>query len=188
MGTPKQLLTYRGRSLLRYSAEVALASSCRPIAVVLGAQIDRIRLTLNGLDLQIAENQQWTAGLGTSIRAGLAALIAIEPNLAAAVLMLCDQPFVSPALLQQLLETHRTTGSLIVASEYAETIGVPALFDRHLFVELMALEGAAGAKQVIRQHLKFVHRVPFAAGAIDLDTPADYQQVLQYQHSGDSSS
>jgi molybdenum cofactor cytidylyltransferase len=182
MGTPKQLLKYQGHSLLRHTAEVAIASPCRPIAVVLGAQSDRIQPEVNELDLHIVENQQWAEGMGTSIRVGLSALIAIAPNLAAVVLLLCDQPLVSTELLRQLVEMHAATGRSIVASEYAETIGVPALFDRELFAELMALEGATGAKQVMGRHMQAVHRVPFAAGAIDLDTPADYQQFLQREH------
>lgn len=178
MGTPKQLLNYQGHSLLRHIAEVAIASSCRPIVAVLGSQVDRIQPEVNGLDLHVVENQQWAKGMGTSIRVGLAALVAIEPNLAAVVLVLCDQPFVSARLLQQLVETHAATGCPIVACEYAETVGVPALFDRQLFAELMALN-QAGAKQVIGRHPQAAYRVPFAAGAIDLDTPADYQQLRQ---------
>ncbi|NEQ27068.1 MAG: nucleotidyltransferase family protein, partial [Microcoleus sp. SIO2G3] len=118
MGTPKQLLTYQNRSLLRHTAEVAIASCCHPIAVVLGAQIDRIAPEVNELDLHVVENKQWAEGMGTSIQAGLTTLTAIEPNLSAVMLLLCDQPFVSADLLNQIVEAYCSTGRAIVACEY----------------------------------------------------------------------
>lgn len=69
MGTPKQLLLFQGRSLLRSVAEAAIASRCDPIVVVLGSQADRIKLEVHTLDLHIVVNQEWAKGMGTSIAA-----------------------------------------------------------------------------------------------------------------------
>ncbi len=74
LGQPKQLLPFRGRSLLRHAAETALASVCRPVVVVLGAFAERLRHELNGLPVQVAMNLQWKEGMSSSIRAGLKAL------------------------------------------------------------------------------------------------------------------
>src|SRR4028118_1557934 len=92
MGTPKQLLTYRGCSLIRHMAEVAIASVCQPIAIVLGANGERIKPEISQLPLQIVENQQWQEGMSSSIQVGLEALLAVNQHLDAVAIALCDQP------------------------------------------------------------------------------------------------
>lgn len=177
MGTPKQLLLYQGCSLIRHITEVAIASLCQPIAVVLGANAERIQPELNQLPVQIVENQRWQEGMSSSIQVGLEALLAVNPNLEAVAIALCDQPFVSSQTLNQLVEAYHVTGKPIIACEYAGTIGVPALFSRTLFSELMILKSTEGAKQVIRTHMDEVFTVPFPEGVIDIDTPKDYAQL-----------
>jgi molybdenum cofactor cytidylyltransferase len=177
MGTPKQLLPFQGRSLLRYMADVAIASCCDQIVVVLGSQAERTMLEVDTLAVHVIENQRWADGMGTSIAAGMTALTALDQDLNAVIIVLCDQPFVSAPLLNQLVESYRATQSPIVASAYANTIGVPALFDQSLFTALMAMNASAGAKYLIEQHAE-VFQVSFPEGAIDLDTPVQYQQFI----------
>lgn len=177
MGTPKQLLTYRGCTLIRHMAEVAIASVCQPIAIVLGANGERIKPEISQLPLQIVENQQWQEGMSSSIQVGLEALLAVNQHLDAVAIALCDQPFVSPQTLNQLVEAYHFTGKPIIASEYAGTFGVPALFSRTLFSELMNLKNTEGAKQLIKRHIHEVFSIPFPNGAIDIDTPKDYEQL-----------
>ena len=177
MGTPKQLLTYRGCTLIRHMAEVAIASVCQPIVVVLGANAERIKPEISQLPIPIVENQQWEEGMSASIRVGLAALLAVNKNLDAVAIALCDQPFVSPQTLNQLVEAYYLTGKPIITSEYAGTLGVPALFNRTLFSELMALKSTEGAKQLIKRHIHEISSIPFPDGTIDIDTPNDYEQL-----------
>ena len=177
MGTPKQLLTYRGCTLIRHMAEVAIASVCQPIAIVLGANGERIKPEISQLPLQIVENQQWQEGMSSSIQVGLEAMLAVNQHLDAVAIALCDQPFVSPQTLNQLVEAYHLTGKPIIASEYAGTFGVPALFSRTLFSELMNLKNTEGAKQLIKRHIHEVFSIPFPDGAIDIDTPKDYEQL-----------
>jgi molybdenum cofactor cytidylyltransferase len=177
MGTPKQLLAYRGCTLIRHMAEVAIASYCQPIAVVLGANAERIKPEISQLPIQIVENQQWEEGMSTSIRVGLEALLAMNPNLNAVAIALCDQPFVSSPTLERIVEAYHLTGKPIIASEYSGTLGVPALFNRTLFSELMTLKSTEGAKKLIKKHIHQVFSVPFPEGAIDIDTPKEYEQL-----------
>ncbi|MBC7883049.1 MAG: nucleotidyltransferase family protein [Anaerolineae bacterium] len=179
MGTPKQLLMFRGRSLLRTMAEAAIASCCDPVVVVLGSQIEQIKLEVHPLALHIVENREWAKGMGNSIAAGMSTLTTINQNLDAVVVVLCDQPFVSSHLLDQLVESYRATRSPIVACAYANTLGVPALFDRSLFTELMTINVNMGAKYLIKQLAEKVSLIPFPEGEIDVDTPAQYQQLLK---------
>lgn len=180
MGTPKQLLLYHGRSLLRHTAEVAIASGCQPIVVVLGAYVEQIKPEINQLPVQIIENQHWAEGMSSSIRAGLNAAMTMEQTMEAVVLLVCDQPFISVQLIEQLVEIYHSTGKPIVASEYAETVGVPALFSNTLFSELMSLNAGEGAKQLIRNYIHNVALVCFPEGALDIDTPQDYEQVINH--------
>ncbi len=178
LGQPKQLLPYRGRTLLRHAAETALLSLCRPVVVVLGAQPDRLRSELTGLEVLIADNPAWEQGMGTSIRAGLAALGTSAPEGAGVVLMLCDQPLIAPASLDALIQSHLDTGSPLVASEYGGTRGVPAFFSRALFAELRALPDAQGAKPILARHASETIALPLPAGVWDVDTAADYERLV----------
>ena len=176
MGSPKQLLPYRGNSFVRHIVEVAIASVCEPIAVVLGAYAERIKPEINQLPIQIVDNQQWDEGMSSSIRVGIEALLAVNQNLEAVAIALCDQPFVSSQTIDQLIEAYHLTSKPIIASEYSGTLGVPVLFSHTLFSELMELKSNEGAKQLIKQHIHEVFSLPFSAGAIDIDTPTDYEQ------------
>lgn len=177
MGSSKQLLPYRGRSLLRYMAEVALTSCCEPIIVVLGSNAAQIQQEINDLPLQIVENEQWSEGMSSSIRAGVKQITALNQHLDAVVIMLCDQPLVTSSILNQLIEAYQIAQSLVVASAYTNTLGVPALFSQRLFPELLSLTAKVGAKNLIRQYINQVYQVPFPEGVIDVDTPEDYQQL-----------
>ncbi|HEY9608778.1 nucleotidyltransferase family protein [Allocoleopsis sp.] len=176
MGTPKQLLTYRGCSLIRHITEVAISSVCQPIVVVLGANSERIQPEVSQLPVHIVENQQWEVGMSSSIRVGLQALLAMNPSLEAVAIALCDQPFVSSQTLDRIIEAYRVTGQPIIASEYAGTLGVPALFSHTLFSDLIALKSTEGAKKLIKKHIQQVLTVPFPEGEVDIDTPNDYEQ------------
>ncbi|MEJ7710981.1 MAG: nucleotidyltransferase family protein [Pyrinomonadaceae bacterium] len=179
MGEPKQLLAYEGHSLLRRATEAALASLCHPVIVVLGSQAERVKSEVADCHSIITvENKLWAEGMGSSISCGLKTLeLATENKVAALVLMPCDQPFVSSLVINELVAAYHRDNAAIVASEYNETLGVPALFSRRLFPELIALRGASGAKQVITRHAHIASRIPFARGILDIDTPTDYARL-----------
>jgi molybdenum cofactor cytidylyltransferase len=180
MGTPKQLLYFKGHSLLRHTVEVAIAQECEPIVVVLGAYAEKIRNEVIKLPVVIVENQDWHLGMGASIRVGINAVNNLSKNLEAVILLLCDQPFVCDRVINQLVEAYLATRKPIIASEYAHTLGVPALFSHELFSELINIDVEKGAKQIIQKYSHLVFPIPFAAGAIDVDTPEDYEQLQTF--------
>jgi molybdenum cofactor cytidylyltransferase len=174
---PKQLLRYRGATLLRHAAQTAVAAGVGPVVVVPGAGAGQLRFELSDLAVRIAENAGWKDGMSSSIRVGLDELEAIgTPD--AALFTTCDQPLVTPALLGRLAAAFATTHPAAVACEYAGTVGVPALFGRSLFGQLRDLTGDEGAKRVIQIHLPDVVRVPFEDAALDIDTPEDAARLL----------
>lgn len=183
MGAPKQTLVFGGETMLRRAARAALDAGCRPVVVVTGAHAAEVRRELRGLDVREAVNTRWETGMASSVRAGLAALLEADAETSAAVLMLCDQPYVNAEVIALLITAHRETGRAVVASRYGESFGVPALFDRTLFAELTRLEGEGGAKQVIKAQAAEAHFVHFPGGETDVDTPDDLSRLLS-THAG----
>lgn len=178
MGRPKQLLSYQGRSLILHAVEVALASLCQPIIVVLGAYVEQIKPELMPKAVQVVENSQWQEGMSSSIRAGISMLLKTNSKLDAVIISLADQPLVSPQIFNQLIQSYQETQKVIIASKYNETTGVPALFSKTLFPELMQLEGDKGAKALIQKYIDTGLILLIPEAAIDIDTPDDYKQLL----------
>src|SRR5581483_7607509 len=139
-----------------------------------GSDADRCRAELTDLPVEMIHNPDWPAGMGTSIRVGMQCLSLDAP---AVIVMLCDQPHVSADLLNRLIDAHARGNRTIIASAYADSVGVPALFDACWFAHLRNLDPASGAKAIIRKHTADVESVPFPNGAIDIDTPTDYTNL-----------
>ena len=179
-GEPKQLLEFEGKTLLRRAAETALSSGAHPIVIVLGANAEKLLPEIKDLPILPAINENWATGMGGSIKTGLSVLLTENRGIEAAILMLCDQPFVTAETLNRLVETFQKTNKPIAACQYADTIGVPALFVREMFAELSALQGDAGAKAVIKKHAAAIARTPAPEAAFDVDTQADFQKLFSY--------
>jgi molybdenum cofactor cytidylyltransferase len=91
--------------------------------------------------------------------------------------MVCDQPFVTPDLLNELIAAHRITGKQIVVCGYDDTFGPPVFFHRALFDQLIELTGDIGARNIVRQHTEMLEVIPFPEGTFDIDTEADYERI-----------
>jgi molybdenum cofactor cytidylyltransferase len=180
LGMPKQLIRCGPQTFLRHAATAALGSRASTTLVVLGSNAELMRRDLSGVSVHLVHNPQWPEGVGTSIRAGISWLLRHDPDCDGAVLMVCDQPYVSSQVIDRLIATFSSSGKQIVASAYAETLGVPALFSRDVFGELLKLAPGEGAKGLINEKREAVAELPFAEGCIDLDTPDDYND---WQHS-----
>jgi len=178
MGRPKQALQYCGQSLLRRASLAALGGGCSPVIVVTGAHAEPSRAELNGLQVREVFNPQWQTGIASSIRTGLDGLLAANPNAAAAVFLLCDQPRVTADVISGLIAAHRGSQRPVIASSYGESFGVPALFGRSLFAQLVRLEGIAGAKHVIEENASDAQFLPFPDGEVDVDTPNDFSRLV----------
>jgi len=177
-GEPKQLLQFEGTLFLRLAVDVALSSDPCQVVVVLGQDAAAAKDEIDGLPLKIVVNSDWQVGISSSIKGGLKKLLEDEPELAAVIFMLCDQPFVSRATIANLINNYTSTRKPIVASSYQETLGVPALFAREMFAELMDLKGDIGAKPVILSHAADVCKIDAPEVFSDIDTQADYEKLL----------
>ncbi|OON67046.1 NTP transferase domain-containing protein [Hymenobacter sp. CRA2] len=177
MGQPKQLLPYQGSTLLRRAAETALAAGCQPVVVVTGALHAELAAEVRDLPVLLEHNDVWEAGIGTSIGVGVRAVEKSAPEAAAVLVMLSDQPLVTPALLGQLLTAWRQSG-LPVATTYADAVGVPAVFGRMVWPQLLALPATAGAKPLLQRLGDELALISFPPAATDVDTPEQYAALL----------
>lgn len=178
MGTPKQILRFRDDSLLRRAVQAASEAGCFPVVVVTGAHAELSLRELDGLEVREVLNPHWETGMASSIAAGLQGLLAADAEVAAAIFMLCDQPYVTAGVIRGLAEAHRVTGKAVVASAYGDSFGAPALFSRSIFDDLGRLEGGAGAKLVINRYASDAHFIPFEGGEVDVDTPDDWSRLM----------
>ena len=177
LGSPKQLLSYRGKTLLQHSIDTALESQASPVMVVLGSGKESIEKELDQTQIFILENTAWESGMASSISCGINNLNTIAPDSEAVILMVCDQPYVSATLLNELTNKYMESGQAIIASSYENTLGTPALFHKSLFSELSALEGESGAKSLIKKYSQQTGFVSFAQGSIDIDTRENYRNL-----------
>jgi molybdenum cofactor cytidylyltransferase len=180
-GEPKQLLVYKGQSLMRRVTETALALQLGPVVVVLGANREQIVPELAGLPVTLVDNPSWPSGQASSLKTGLAALYLTNKDIAAVLVLHTDQPLVSVGLLVHMLDIWKETSKGIVACRYDTQLSVPALFSRDYIAELLQQEGDKGVKWVIGKHRDDCVEVPFEAGAIDLDSKRDVELFSQAQ-------
>ena len=176
LGQPKQLLPLGDKSLLQHSLETALQANVGPVILVTGAGASVVEKEVHDRKINVVENTGWEEGIASSIRCGLNALLEITPDIEHAIFMVCDQPFVSVALLNELIDARNTSGGDIIACSYSNTIGTPALFSKNYFPALLGLQGDEGAKKILKQYNESVGVIPFPKGNIDIDTIQDYNE------------
>jgi molybdenum cofactor cytidylyltransferase len=175
MGTPKLLLPLRGRSMLRHVIDHARGSRCDEIVVVVGEAADRVAAEARGPAVRVVVNERYREGMGTSLAAGIAALGA---ECEAAIVLLGDQPCVTAAAINGLIDAYRTTGKPIVASRYGAILGAPTLIGGACFHEARRLGGDAGGRSLIQRYPDLVAEVLLPpSAAVDVDTPEEFARL-----------
>ena len=174
-GSPKQVHRLSdGRTMLQRVVANAAATMPRGIAVVVGAHLDTVRPTLDGLGVRVVVNPAWRRGMAESISLGVrtACPHGFPQKHAGGVLLLAgDQPEVSGEDLARLLEDGKPRA--VAAASYAGTLGIPAFFGRKHHADLTRLgadgDAAGGAKALLRR--LGARPVPMPSAARDVDTP-----------------
>ena len=166
LGEPKQLVRWRDSTLIVHAVRAAQAVCGPNVVVVTGAHREKIERELEPLAVTTTFNPRWADGLATSLRAGIEAL---PSACEAALLLTCDQPLVTGAALDSLVDRWRTHPERAVASSYSDTVGVPAVLPARLFGALGAITGDRGARVVLRAEGERLEVVPVAEAALDVD-------------------
>jgi molybdenum cofactor cytidylyltransferase len=182
-GKPKQLLSLRGQTLIDRSVQTALEAGCSPVVRVLGAHSEAIHQRPCPHGALTVINPAWNEGMGGSLAFGVRSVLAAAPQTEAVVVLLCDQPLVTPRIITTLLAAGRTRGKGIVLCDPGEgrPVGPPAVFGRAYFEALQSLSGDVGARVVARRNLEDVATVHFGPARWDLDSPEDCELFLN-QH------
>ena len=175
LGQPKQLLQMNGESLLHRTVRLATGARCTPIFVVLGFEAERMQRETADLDVRVVLNPEWQSGMGSSLRSGMEALMRERQLPQKVVLLLSDQPMLSSEILFNLVKKSAETGSLLVASSYTGSLGVPAVFHKELYPDLQKVEGDKGAREVIQMYRDQTSSIDFPEGVIDIDTVQDLE-------------
>jgi len=169
-GSAKQLVRIAGRPMLHATVTRAVEVAGNAVIVVLGARADELAPLLSHSPASIVINRDWREGMGSSIRAGVARLPAA---CAGVMLLLADQASVTAEDLRRLAGAWRRQTDYVAAAVYGSTVGVPAIFPRSSFGDLLRLRGDQGARGLIHRNPDRVVRVPMESAAVDIDTPED---------------
>jgi len=173
-GSAKQLVRIGDRPLLSLIAGRTAEVVGHALTVVLGARAAELAPLLRHSAGSLVVNRDWRDGLASSIRAGVSRL---PSSCDGVMLVLADQACVTADDLRRLAGAWRRAPLSVAAALYAGTIGVPAIFPRHLFGELLDLKGDTGARALLRRHGDRLVKVPMESAAFDLDTPNDLLEL-----------
>lgn len=175
MGSNKLLLPLDGEPLIRRVVRQPVEAGLEPVVVVLGHEARRVADALGGLPCRPVINAEHQRGVNRSLRTGIDSL---PDEVAAAIVMLADMPFVTRDMLATLVARYRASAAPLVVSEYAGVSAPPLLYDRSLFPELGMSDGEGCGKRVVRRHRHEAVTVTWPASALtDLDVPEDYERV-----------
>jgi len=178
MGQPKQLLKFRGTSLLRRAIDTAVAVASEQIIVVLGHAAQELMQECAATRATVVLNDQWAEGVSTSLRGGLAA---VSSDARGVFIYPADMPLVTPEALRELAHRQQVSGRPAAMTEAAGVRGVPVFITRSLFPSLMIQEGDVGGAQYLRAHPEAVEAVHFDDPDLvrDVDRPEDYARLLE---------
>jgi molybdenum cofactor cytidylyltransferase len=182
MGRTKQLLPFRGQTILECVVDSALASSLQQVVVVLGHQADALERLLKGRDVTVVVNTLYGNGQSSSLKAGLRA---VSEESEAILFILGDQPLITHSLIDRILAAYAVYPSPVVLPFFEGRRGNPVLFSRETFPRLETLREDCGARPLIKEYAGHILQLPVDDPSIhfDIDTEDDYRSLLQLEHS-----
>lgn len=176
----KQLLPFRGTTILGQVVGNALGSSLQEVIVVLGYAFQDIQKVVDFGHAGIVINMDYISGQSTSLKVGLEA-ISVES--AAAIFILGDQPLVGPNVINALVKCYRQQSAPIIIPTYQGRRGNPVLIDRAVFPRLESLEGDVGARVLFDEYTHELREIEMSDEyiAFDVDTPDDYALLQEME-------
>lgn len=177
MGKPKQLLKWRNTSLIENVIQQSLNSKAEKVFVVLGANAKKITSEIDFKTAEVIENEHWKNGMGTSITCGVEYINKRLPKVRGILIALADQPYITSAYYNRLIEAFAATSKRIVATKNNGKLGVPAIFNSFYFSELMMLNEDKGARKIISTHKSDVEVITSKIDFTDIDTLEEYENL-----------
>jgi molybdenum cofactor cytidylyltransferase len=186
-GSQKLLLEFDGRPMVRHAVEAASDGGCHQVVVVYSAS--DVKDAVDGA-AELVHNPDAHTGMASSLKAGLRAL---RPEIEAAVVLLGDQPLVGSRTVAAVVRAWRREGSrpAVAVSKRPNGSGEahpgrdasaqwapPVVLAREMWEQIYALDGDAGARQILDGHPELLDTVPAPGRPDDIDTPDDYAKIL----------
>jgi molybdenum cofactor cytidylyltransferase len=177
-GQPKQLLPFRGSTLLGWVINQAeRATGLDEVIVVLGRAADEIREKVDFGNAKVVENPVFGEGCASSYRAGIEAL---APRSDAIMILLGDQPGVDPATIDRVADEWRQGDGQIALASYQGRKGHPMLFAKPLFDQLVGLHGDKAAWKLVDANPDLVRLIPFDRPfPEDINTLEDFMRAAE---------
>ena len=174
----KQLLKINNKTLLDHTLETTKKVFQNNIFCILGANADKIQKAISTKYVQFIYNKNFETGLSSSIVAGIHHFKKEKLNFNGLLILLVDQPEIDDDYLNLLITTFQSNSDKIIASNYNEKAGVPAIFPKKYFEKLVLLKGDKGAKKFLQNYTSEVIKINREQSFKDIDTPEDYQSYL----------
>lgn len=182
MGSPKALLPINGVPFIEEIVRALKGTKIDRIIVVLGHHAEEIQKMIARLPVTFAVNRDYAKGQLSSLIVAIRSLEAEKhtEKVDGVLVHLVDHPFISPALVDHMIDRFYETKKLIVIPRYGGRRGHPVIFSSRLFPELLSAPLEKGAKVVVHAHRDETLEIEtdFAGVTIDIDTPEEYRQHL----------
>ena len=178
LGPPKQLLPFRGTTMLGWVvAQAQRAAGLDEVVVVLGRAADELRERVDFGSAKVVENPVFAEGCSSSYRAGIAAL---DPHSSAIMIILGDQPGITPDIINRVAEEWRQTEAPIALCSYLGRKGHPMIFAQTMFDQLTQLHGDKAAWKLVDANADSLHEVQFSlAFPEDINTSEDFERLSE---------
>jgi molybdenum cofactor cytidylyltransferase len=175
LGFPKQLVEYKGQTLVEDIVKNILSLNLESNICVTGSSREEVEAKIKDYDIITVYNKDFKKGMSESLKTGIRAVKEMQ-DIDAVMIALCDQPLIPSSHYQSLVEEYRKSHFNIICSKYDNSHGVPAIIDRKYFDELLDIE-KGGAKAVITAHLSDSLIIDCSEAAFDIDTNADLESL-----------
>lgn len=184
LGQAKQVIQFKGSTLLQRAVDCANAVDAIELIVVTGAHQEIITNSVTDASVQWLYNPDWQQGMGTSIAAGVSALDSASDGV---LIFLCDQWALKADDLQLMVDSwHSDPGRIVTAISGGQTMP-PVIFPSRWYQQLKQLSGEQGARYIIRQHPSMLTTVEMDNASFDLDTREQLRALQQVNQGGDQS-
>ena len=174
----KQLMPWKDSNFLLETIKTVQKTNLSSIHVVLGANAEIIAAQCDFQDIKIITNHNWDKGLGNSIAYGVKVILKEKNTLDGILICLVDQPLLTQKYLQSIVDVFKMHPTKIIATNYGNKAGVPALFPKLLFQKLCELEGDYGAKDILNNQQHAIIQLEAGNQIRDIDTKEEYNQLL----------
>lgn len=182
MGVPKQLLKWKESNLLQHTINTVNQLNTENV-LVLGAYFNRIKASINSENIMVLFNGSWEKGLSQSIVLGVGHIKESHPNIESILIMLADQPLIDLYYLNEMIGLHHLNPNKIICTLYQnDKRGVPAIFNKTFFEDLLQLNDDIGAKELLNKHSNDLILLNGTRHTADIDTMDDYDRLYTLHH------